>query len=80
MDDEELTSSERGGIIASIRMTDTLDIVLLLRLSHGSGRDILNGFSTAVRRMRRRWRLHVLNAELAKTYTLVSASGDNSSN
>ena len=64
MDDEELTSSERGGIIASIRMTDTLDIVLLLRLSHGSGRDILNGFSTAVRRMRRRWRLHVLNAEL----------------
>lgn len=45
---------------------DFFDIVLLLRLSYGSGRDILHGFSTWVRRERRRWRLHVVNFEIGR--------------
>ena len=44
---------------------DILDIVLLLRLSYGSGRDILHGISVAARRMRSRWRLHVVNLDAA---------------
>ena len=43
-----------------------LDIILLLRLSYGSGRDILHGFSTWVRRERRHWRLHVVNFEIGR--------------
>ncbi len=40
------------------------DIVLLLRLSYGSGRDILHGISTSVRREKLPWRLHVVNFEV----------------
>ena len=42
------------------------DIALLLRLSKSSGRDILHGFSTAVRKMRRTWRLHVFNYDMMR--------------
>ena len=44
----------------------TRDIVLLLLLSKASGRDILGGFSTYVRRTRCRWRLHVVNSDLTR--------------
>ena len=47
-------------------MAGFFDIVLLLRLSYGSGRDVLHGFSTAVRRDRLNWRLHVVNFELGR--------------
>ena len=46
-----------------MKQSDILDIVLLLRLSKGSGRDILHGFSTAARRMRARWALSVVSYE-----------------
>lgn len=42
------------------------DVILLLRLSYGSGRDILHGFSTAVRREKLPWRLHVVNFEISR--------------
>ena len=60
------------------RRSDILDIVLLLRLSKGSGRDILHGFSTAARRMRARWSLNVLNYEMgsvAETVRRALSSG-----
>ena len=44
----------------------TRNIVLLLLLSKASGRDILGGFSTYVRRTRCRWRLHVVNSDLTR--------------
>lgn len=44
-----------------------LDIVLLLRLSYQSGRDILHGISVAARRTRSRWRLHVVDLQEAET-------------
>lgn len=44
-----------------MKQSGFLDIVLLMRLSKGSGRDILHGFSTATRRLRVRWSLTVLN-------------------
>ena len=42
---------------------DSTDIVLLMRLSMRSGRDILHGFSSFVQRERCRWRLHVFNSD-----------------
>ena len=42
---------------------ETIDIVLLMRLSMRSGRDILHGFSSYVQRERCRWRLHVFNSD-----------------
>ena len=50
-----------------------LDIILLLRLSYGSGRDILHGFSTWVRRERRHWRLHVVNFEIGRAAEDIQA-------
>lgn len=49
-----------------MKNTGILDIVLLLRLSYGSGRDILHGFSMWTRHERCRWRLHVVNFELGR--------------
>lgn len=42
---------------------ETIDIVLLMRLSMRSGRDILHGFSSFMQRERCRWRLHVFNSD-----------------
>ena len=42
---------------------DSTDIVLLMRLSMRSGRDILHGFSSFVQRERCHWRLHVFNSD-----------------
>ena len=43
------------------KTSDILDVVLLLRLSYASGRDILHGISSFARRERCRWRFHVVN-------------------
>jgi LacI family transcriptional regulator len=66
-DEYDFPLGRNGRFLVSMKIPDTPDIVLRLRLSRGSGRDVLHGFSTAVRRMRRRWRLHVLNAELERS-------------
>ncbi len=46
-----------------MKTAETTDIVLLLRLSMRSGRDILHGFSSYVQRTQCRWRLHVFNTD-----------------
>ena len=49
-----------------MKKDSSLDILLLLRLSYGSGRDILHGLSTWVRRERCPWRLHAVNFEVGR--------------
>ena len=45
--------------------------MLLLRLSYGSGRDILHGLTSHLRRERLRWRLHVVNFEVGRAADAV---------
>ncbi|MBR1837357.1 MAG: substrate-binding domain-containing protein [Kiritimatiellae bacterium] len=47
---------------------DILDIVLLLRLSYASGRDILHGVSSFARRERCRWRFDIVNFDAADAH------------
>lgn len=57
-----------------------LDILLQLRLSKESGRDVLGGVTAAVRTARLPWRLHVVNFELGPgeeaTASLIGGSLD----
>ena len=46
-----------------VKTAEPTDIVLLMRLSMRSGRDILHGFSSYVQRTHCRWRLHVFNSD-----------------